>query len=456
MPKRKVIDLEANSGDSGSKRGFESASFYNPSKRIKQGYLSPLERAALRQKQTSETQSDENINLTVSPKLQKNSPRHARSTLKKYSKKSSIQTGAPKLTGASSNKEVEQEKNEKKFFKNKSKKSKVIINKNGALKFQVLNSPIKNKKVRKQRKKATKGKKTVAEQPSSTNDKVDKNISSPKSETQSKVSADEGSIDIESDVDSKKQESPKTAKDIYSETSDLDVDVMRRDSEFNSSYTGVPKKKVQMILDAGQKRIGMQICNTCGMTYFLGNKEDEALHAKLHAKNPFKFPGWKTEKVMQFLPNGDRIIVITSDNKAQMRKLKQIESVLNTEFGTPNEVEQNYCVTYLYISDKNVVGYCVATKISKANRIIDSNDDGLIETSETEGPARCGIYRIWVHRDSRRQKVATKMLNCIRQSYILGQVLEKDDLAFSDPTNDGNCLATKYFGTKNYLVYKKI
>ena len=42
---------------------------------------------------------------------------------------------------------------------------------------------------------------------------------------------------------------------------------------------------------------------------------------------------------------------------------------------------------------------------------------------------------------------------CIRNNFIYGSCLGKDELAFSDPTPDGKLFATRYFGTSRFLVY---
>lgn len=39
-----------------------------------------------------------------------------------------------------------------------------------------------------------------------------------------------------------------------------------------------------MILDAGQKDIGVKICDECDMIYTAGQEEDEKLHSDYHNK----------------------------------------------------------------------------------------------------------------------------------------------------------------------------
>lgn len=49
-----------------------------------------------------------------------------------------------------------------------------------------------------------------------------------------------------------------------------------------------------MIIDAGQNKIGANVCKTCGMVYTIGHAEDEKLHSEnhdmyLHLKFPVSF-----------------------------------------------------------------------------------------------------------------------------------------------------------------------
>jgi len=65
----------------------------------------------------------------------------------------------------------------------------------------------------------------------------------------------------------------------------------------------------------------------------------------------------------------------------------------------------------------------------------------------------CGIERLWVHRAARRQGVATKLLDYICGSYVFAYKMGLGDIAFSQPTPDGQAFATKYTRRNDYLVY---
>lgn len=68
-------------------------------------------------------------------------------------------------------------------------------------------------------------------------------------------------------------------------------------------------------------------------------------------------------------------------------------------------------------------------------------------------PALCGISRIWVFSMMRRRGIASRMIECLRNNFIYGSHLSKDEIAFSDPTPDGKLFATHYCGTSQFLVY---
>ena len=73
--------------------------------------------------------------------------------------------------------------------------------------------------------------------------------------------------------------------------------------------------------------------------------------------------------------------------------------------------------------------------------------------SKVPQPVICGINRIWVSSQHRRQRIASRMLDAVRERFIYACKLETKDLAFSQPTGDGKALARQYLGTNRFLVY---
>lgn len=72
--------------------------------------------------------------------------------------------------------------------------------------------------------------------------------------------------------------------------------------------------------------------------------------------------------------------------------------------------------------------------------------DNRFALSETPRSAILGISRVWVCADRRRRGIATRLLDCARENFVYGMKIEKDDVAFSQPTESGGALARGWFG----------
>ncbi|KAM4705545.1 N-acetyltransferase ESCO1 [Rhinophrynus dorsalis] len=229
----------------------------------------------------------------------------------------------------------------------------------------------------------------------------------------------------------------------------------------------------QPIIDAGQKRFGAISCNVCGMLYTASNPEDETQHLLFHNQfiSAVKYVGWKKERIVAEYPDGKIIMVLPDDPKYALRKVKEVREMVDNDLGfqqAPLRLHSR-TKTLLFISnDKKVVGCLIAEHIQWGYRVIDDlvPPDGKSEKeqalservkawccSTTPEPAICGISRIWVFSMKRRKKIASRMLECLRSHFIYGSYLNKDEIAFSDPTPDGKLFATHYCGTSQFLVY---
>ncbi|KAF9304911.1 N-acetyltransferase esco2 [Mortierella antarctica] len=191
-----------------------------------------------------------------------------------------------------------------------------------------------------------------------------------------------------------------------------------------------------------------------------------------------------------------RIVVVSMMDGGSIFEKKKVRDVLelmNKELGSveldPETLEG--CKVFLYISGKKkVVGCVVAERIKEAFEIMSSSSSttlatgerATLETESSSGfdpagkvatkdgstrvhhssaifcstvpqPAICGINRIWVSTLYRRHKVASRLLDAVRDRFIYACKLERKDLAFSQPTGDGKALARQYLGTNKFLVY---
>ncbi|ESP00562.1 hypothetical protein LOTGIDRAFT_112462 [Lottia gigantea] len=229
-----------------------------------------------------------------------------------------------------------------------------------------------------------------------------------------------------------------------------------------------------MLQDAGQKKFGATVCDVCGMVYTHADPIDETTHAKFHANllNTLKFPGWKKERIVEeFIEDGSKIVMVLNDDpKYATRKISEINKIMGQELGFP-DINLSFTSNYkgfLYISeDKNIEGCCIAESIQEGYRVIaDPTSKSPSKNSETQQrpwycdtePERAsiGISKIWVYKQSRQKGIASRLLDTIRTCFHYGGVVERNELAFSDPTPDGKKFATKYTGAPSFLVYRYI
>lgn len=73
--------------------------------------------------------------------------------------------------------------------------------------------------------------------------------------------------------------------------------------------------------------------------------------------------------------------------------------------------------------------------------------------SADPSPALCGISRIWVLPTFRRRKTASRLLDAMRTEFVYGKIISTDELAFSDPTENGLAFAQSYTKREDFLVY---
>ncbi|KAI3987328.1 hypothetical protein MKX01_003078 [Papaver californicum] len=86
---------------------------------------------------------------------------------------------------------------------------------------------------------------------------------------------------------------------------------------------------------------------------------------------------------------------------------------------------------------------------------VSEDPSGVILCEKDVVSALCGIRAIWASPLDRKKHVATKLLDAARKSFSKGYTIEASQVAFSQPTTEGNVLASKYSGsTSTFLVYK--
>ncbi|KAH7512247.1 protein CHROMOSOME TRANSMISSION FIDELITY 7 [Ziziphus jujuba] len=273
-----------------------------------------------------------------------------------------------------------------------------------------------------------------------------------------------------------------------------------------SGKTVIKNKKrsyAQFHLELGQSDFLLHTCSTCGIKYAPGDKEDEKAHKTFHKDytHGIQFKGWIYERVIHMHTNeGGRIIaVFDSDPPAWRNKVREVVKMMEIELES-GWIFHKLCKVFLFISSQRVVGCVVAEPIKKAFRVFSTSvggtsdgankkeerrrptvlhfgdisfqrevvkratsasntllldeKNGAIFCEKEAVPAVCGIRSIWVSPANRRKHIATQLLDAVRKSFCLGYVLERSQLAFSQPTSAGKALASNYVGVGSFLVYK--
>uniref|UniRef100_A0A0K8STR2 N-acetyltransferase ESCO2 n=1 Tax=Lygus hesperus TaxID=30085 RepID=A0A0K8STR2_LYGHE len=238
----------------------------------------------------------------------------------------------------------------------------------------------------------------------------------------------------------------------------------------SSSSVLVPKKSTpqtlkgvglnQMLLDCGQSKLREVECPVCQLVYVQGVAEDEDHHLKYHSTvTQMKYTGFKNERIAGIDgPNKVVMVRMIGEDARIWKKALDYKRVVDAELGAPTSDTQPDQV-YLYIKDKQVMGLLSAVMLSEANRLLPLSDalntDPNIPSlcSEESYPAKCGITRLWVSPNARKQGIATAMANALRRNFMFGTILDLDDIALSSPTADGRIFGFKYFKRNDFLVY---
>lgn len=271
------------------------------------------------------------------------------------------------------------------------------------------------------------------------------------------------------------------------------------------------KKKgmVQMQLDlVGEHR---KQCKTCGMEYIPSSAEDAALHKKFHAMNlgGVDFTKSIVERLRkkQIWGGGEGAfiaVVSRNDALALRHRASEVLKVVNTELAaipiddgelwgqagrtvfadapieqskgpTVQAIEGAECLQplvdrfkmYLYIKDNKCIGACLVERIWEAYAVLSHDDasepscqlpsvaqSSSISIGTTSSPAMLGISRVWTSSEHRKKGIATRLLESVRSDFLYGLTIEKEQMAFSQPTERGQNLARKWFRkASGWLVY---
>ncbi|KAH0894831.1 hypothetical protein HID58_057260 [Brassica napus] len=257
----------------------------------------------------------------------------------------------------------------------------------------------------------------------------------------------------------------------------------------------------QFHIELGQSDFLLRHCVECGATYAPGDESDEKNHQSFHKDymNGIPFKGWQNERAFTS-PSLDKnrvVMILENDSPAHRNKVQDVvtcedDGVQFFAFTAISRVTL-FVQVYLFVSSQRISGCLVAEPIKEAFKIIaplddkrllkkersspsttihfgdivlqrevskrcpesdDRLDNRAIVCEEEAKPAVCGVRAIWVSPSNRRKGLATQLLDTARESFSNGCVLEKSQLAFSQPSSLGRAFGFNYFGTSSFLVYK--
>lgn len=291
-------------------------------------------------------------------------------------------------------------------------------------------------------------------------------------------------------------------------------DAMREESEplgevvNSSNRSSVPPKKQQtlhqMQLDLGGPT--RKTCPDCGMEYVPANEEDTTLHRMFHNMNTEGVELGKTfmKSAMRWVYEVSHIegSVVVVDRKISPPARKVVQKVLGTvnkelsavdiddavlwsqriledkvsgsevrqsESEKRNDHKSDRYKVFLHVKDGRCVGLCLAERITKAHRVKGEKKQGhkgqqcapggkssSISIEDKTVPAVVGVSRIWTAKAFRRKGIANNLLECVMSQFIYGMEIEKNELAFSQPTESGCQLARAWYGEDSgWLVYNE-
>ncbi|KAI4469033.1 n-acetyltransferase eco [Holotrichia oblita] len=116
------------------------------------------------------------------------------------------------------------------------------------------------------------------------------------------------------------------------------------------------------------------------------------------------------------------------------------------------ELNIDNSVVFLYIKNKTIAGCVVAEPKTEAYKILSSFEEIDVCSRETY-PIKCGISRIWVSQNNRRNGIANALMECVRSNFCYGYILKREEIAMSSPSELGKLFARRYFQTDEFLIY---
>ncbi|KAL3794306.1 hypothetical protein HJC23_012431 [Cyclotella cryptica] len=255
---------------------------------------------------------------------------------------------------------------------------------------------------------------------------------------------------------------------LHSDTSNSHPSNKKNEMSSQPRRSNKPRKKSQRYLDLGQKSFASHtICPICSSLIVHGTREDQQDHSQIckSFKEGVVCLGFKKERCLARFGD-ERIIEIKEGNINGRKKVEEVKCIVDKELGFAQPSIQKRqqldslegITSYLYISNKRVVGLLIVKRIQRAYELLYERSDTTTYTiSRSTNPhsAIVGIHQIWVHNLHRHKGIATKLVECARSNFVFGMIIPREKVAFSSPTEDGVRFARGYMSGEGekVLVY---
>jgi N-acetyltransferase len=126
-----------------------------------------------------------------------------------------------------------------------------------------------------------------------------------------------------------------------------------------------------------------------------------------------------------------------------------------TNNNTINNNNNNSTINRGKISSNEIINNDNDNDVSNNHDIKDCNTNTTNNNSDIDDNIKknLGIRQIWVNKNYRRQGIAEKMIDAARKCFTFGTIIDRTEIAFSQPTSDGLAFALAYTNSLNILAY---
>ncbi|ABN67351.1 N-acetyltransferase ECO1 (Establishment of cohesion protein 1), partial [Scheffersomyces stipitis CBS 6054] len=218
-------------------------------------------------------------------------------------------------------------------------------------------------------------------------------------------------------------------------------------------------------------------CPECHMTYYEYISKEKELHMRYHARYNSGIP-WppslSTKVVREFMLHRvlepkqkgfkrvksstvsikAEVVSVDKNSKRQIQKAQTILDMVNRELNAPSDsgswkkVECESSKAFVIVINGYAIAICNTDPITN----VDRQARWMVHRLQTVVPnqvvktAKVGISRIWVAPSWRRNHLAQILLEVVLTNSIFGTTLNRNEVAFSQPSHSGGLLAKKFNG----------